>query len=218
MINTFFLTLSFLATIANATPCADGWESSSSGSGTCSHHGGIAGGSSGYYPTYSPTYATPSHPAPKVDWVISSVELLNFPGVVQRSATKFGEKVGLRYSCLLDSDQTPLFLEFSVLIDSATGCWSSDVGKKFSVSVGSGNSAVAIKSWKVDCRDDIVLLTKIMSTGEIFKSIPDQLIAEEVKLFKTADYIRFTVNETAYSLSLAGSAAAIAATDAACNR
>jgi len=48
MINALFLTLSFLTAFANATPCNDGWESPSSGSGTCSHHGGIAYNS--YYP------------------------------------------------------------------------------------------------------------------------------------------------------------------------
>lgn len=48
MIGSFFLALSFLTTIANATPCNDGWESPSTGSGTCSHHGGIA------YNSYDP--------------------------------------------------------------------------------------------------------------------------------------------------------------------
>jgi len=48
MINTLFLTLSFLTAFANATPCADGWESPSTGSGTCSHHGGIAENLSSY--------------------------------------------------------------------------------------------------------------------------------------------------------------------------
>lgn len=53
------IALQLLLSMALATPCADGWQSSSSGSGTCSHHGGIAGGSSRYYPTYSPTYSAP---------------------------------------------------------------------------------------------------------------------------------------------------------------
>ena len=63
MLSTLFLVLSFLTTFANATPCNDGWESPSSGSGTCSHHGGIAGGSTGYYPTHSPANSAPT-PAP----------------------------------------------------------------------------------------------------------------------------------------------------------
>jgi len=44
MISSFFLLLSFLTAFANATTCADGWESPSSGSGTCSHHGGVSAG------------------------------------------------------------------------------------------------------------------------------------------------------------------------------
>ena len=43
----FFLFSSF----AHATTCADGWESPSTGRGTCSHHGGIARG--GYYASSS---------------------------------------------------------------------------------------------------------------------------------------------------------------------
>ena len=64
MLSTLFLTLSFLTTFANATTCNDGWESPSSGRGTCSHHGGIAGGSIGYYPAYSPNEPAPTTPIP----------------------------------------------------------------------------------------------------------------------------------------------------------
>ncbi len=39
--NFLLLFLAFIST-ADATTCADGWESPSTGRGTCSHHGGIA--------------------------------------------------------------------------------------------------------------------------------------------------------------------------------
>ena len=54
--------LIILASIALATPCNDGWESPSSGSGTCSHHGGVSYGR--YVPT---TYVPPSYTTPSVD-------------------------------------------------------------------------------------------------------------------------------------------------------
>jgi hypothetical protein len=41
--NFLLLFLAFIST-ADATVCADGWVSSSTGRGTCSHHGGIASG------------------------------------------------------------------------------------------------------------------------------------------------------------------------------
>ena len=41
----FLLALLLGATTASATECRDGTESGSSGSGTCSHHGGEANGS-----------------------------------------------------------------------------------------------------------------------------------------------------------------------------
>lgn len=43
--------------------CADGWYSTSSGSGSCSWHGGIAGGSGSKINTYkapAPVYKSPS--------------------------------------------------------------------------------------------------------------------------------------------------------------
>jgi len=43
--------------------CADGWYSTSSGSGSCSWHGGIAGGSNSKINTYkqpAPVYKAPS--------------------------------------------------------------------------------------------------------------------------------------------------------------
>lgn len=46
--------------LALATPCNDGWESPSSGSGTCSHHGGVR---HSYYvpPVYVPPVSVPQH-------------------------------------------------------------------------------------------------------------------------------------------------------------
>lgn len=52
-----FLPLLF-STLALATPCNDGWESPSSGSGTCSHHGGVYHGSYYVPPVYVPPVIT----------------------------------------------------------------------------------------------------------------------------------------------------------------
>lgn len=49
----FSLLLASLS-IAQATPCNDGWESPSTGSGTCSHHGGVYHGSYYIPPVYVP--------------------------------------------------------------------------------------------------------------------------------------------------------------------
>lgn len=60
MLGTSFITIQ----PANAGQlCADGWYSSSSGSGTCSWHGGIAGSSGSRVNTYkapAPVYKAPS--------------------------------------------------------------------------------------------------------------------------------------------------------------
>jgi hypothetical protein len=66
--------------------CADGWYSQSSGSGSCSWHGGIAGGSSSKSNSYkapAPTYKAPSsiYPTPsKINFGISG-----FCSVLDRS-------------------------------------------------------------------------------------------------------------------------------------
>ena len=46
------------------TQCADGMLSHSSGRGTCSHHGGIAGGGSHRSPSHGATHRSPSHRSP----------------------------------------------------------------------------------------------------------------------------------------------------------
>ena len=66
MLSARFLTLSFLTTFANATPCNDGWESPSSGSGTCSHHGGAS--SSYYRPEYNSAYTPHDIPQRTLRW------------------------------------------------------------------------------------------------------------------------------------------------------
>jgi len=52
------MTLILLLALNNAfagSICNDGWVSDSTGSGTCSHHGGVAAGGALYYPPYSTT-------------------------------------------------------------------------------------------------------------------------------------------------------------------
>lgn len=57
--------ISLLAPIARATTCADGWESNSSGSGTCSWHGGILDSGSSQAGSGQPSLQMPSFHAPR---------------------------------------------------------------------------------------------------------------------------------------------------------
>ena len=230
MINTLFLTLSFLTTFANATPCADGWESPSSGSGTCSHHGGIAGGSSGYYPTYSPTYAAPTvkTTAAATGWT-AAAPLVNRGGtLVMHSIDKSNDQMRISYLCASEEGKqiggsimiqplnktgwAPIISSFVHPADPA------DEGNNLVVSLVTGNSISRIKSWRVSDCEDCLILTK--NFGDLVKpdANAERLTSDELQKFKTADYVSVTVNEDIYMISLAGSAAAIAATDAACNR
>ena len=224
------IALQLLLSMALATPCADGWQSSSSGSGTCSHHGGIAGGSSGYYPNVSPTYAAPAArtTAAATGWT-SAAPLVNRDGtLVMRSIEKSSDQMVITYTCASEEGKQ---IGGSIMIQplNKTG-WApiispfvhpadpADEGNNLVVSLATGNSISRIKSWRVvDC-EDCLLLTK--GFGDLVR--PDvnaeQLTNDELQKFKTADFISVTVNDGIYTISLAGSAAAIAATDAACTR
>lgn len=230
MISTFFLALSFLTTIANATPCNDGWESPSSGSGTCSHHGGIAGGSSGYYPNVSPTYAAPAvrTTAAATGWT-SAAPLVNRDGtLVMRSIDKSNDQMYISYLCASEEGKqiggsimiqplnktgwAPIISPFVHSADPA------DEGNNLVVSLVTGNSISKIKSWRVSDCEDCLILSKDFEDLAHPGAHAEQLTSDELQKFKTADYVSVTVNEDTYMISLAGSAAAIAATDAACNR
>jgi hypothetical protein len=93
-----------------------------------------------------------------------------------------------------------------------------DEGNNLVVSLVTGNSISRIKSWRVvDC-EDCLILTKNFGDLVRLDVNAESLTSDELQKFKTADFISVTVNDDTYSLSLAGSAAAIAATDATCNR
>jgi len=101
MLSTLFLTLSFLTTFADATPCNDGWESPSSGSGTCSHHGGIAGGSIGYYPTY-PTSSGTGYQTTATTLAWNGYEIgKKFTPRLGHDCESVVEKDKVEYSCLI---------------------------------------------------------------------------------------------------------------------
>jgi hypothetical protein len=230
MINTLFLTLSFLTAFANATPCNDGWQSSSSGSGTCSHHGGIAGGGSGYYPTYSPTYAAPTvrTTADATGWTTLEPSINRTGTLVLRFVEKHNDQMIITYMCASEEGKQ---IGSSILVQllNKTG-WApiispfvhpadpADEGNNLVVSLATVNSVSRIKSWRVaDCEDCLILSKNV---GDLVQSDAnaERLTNDELQKFKTADYVSVTVNEDTYMISLAGSAAAIAATDATCNR
>lgn len=230
MINTFFLALSFLTTIANATPCNDGWESPSTGSGTCSHHGGVAGGSPEYYPNYSPTYAVPAvkTTATATGWTASEPAINRTGTLVLRFVEKHNDQMIITYMCASEEGKQ---IGSSILIQplNKTG-WAPIISpfvhsadpaneeNNLVVSLATVNSVSRIKSWRVaDCEDCLILSKSI---GDVVQSDAnaEHLTSAELQKFKTADYVSVTVNEDTYMISLAGSAAAIATTDAACNR
>lgn len=226
MINTFFLALSFLATIANATPCNDGWESPSTGSGTCSHHGGIAGGSSGYYPNVSPTYAAPAvrTTATATGWT-AIAPTAHGADVVLSSVQKYNDQVYIRYLCVSGEGKhmgstiliAPMIWWPPIISPFVHSADPADEGNNLVVSLVTGNSISRIKSWKVQACESCLMLSKCTEDAAYDVSA-EHLTSDELQKFKTADYVSVTVNEDTYTISLAGSAAAIAATDAACNR
>ena len=226
MFGSFFLALSFLTTIANATPCNDGWESPSTGSGTCSHHGGIAGGSPGYYPNGSPTHAAPAvkTTATATGWT-AIAPTAHGADVVTSSVQKYNDQVYIRYMCVSGEGKhmgstiliAPMIWWPPIISPFVHPADPADEGNNLVVSLVTGNSISRIKSWEVQACESCLMLSK-NTEGIAYGVSAESLTSAELQKFKTADYVSVTVNEDTYMISLAGSAAAIAATDAACNR
>lgn len=224
------IALQLLLSMALATPCNDGWESPSMGSGTCSHHGGIAGGSSGYYPNVSPTYAAPAvrTTATATGWTVVAPRANRDGTLVMRSADKSNDQMLIAYVCASEEGKqiggsifiqplnktgwAPIISPFVHPADPA------NEGNNLVVSLVTGNSISRIKSWRVADCEDCLILSKDFEDLTHSGAHAEQLTSAELQKFKTADYVSVTVNEDTYTISLAGSAAAIAATDAACNR
>jgi hypothetical protein len=221
------IALQLLLSVALATPCSDGWESSSSGSGTCSHHGGIAGGNSGYYPTYvEPTARTTVAPT---GWTVMEPSINQAGTLVVRGVMKTNDKMSITYNCFSNGEKQ-VGSSIGIFPTSDTGSWapitSSFVapadpeldGNNLVISLATGNSISRVKSWRVGECKDCLYLSK--SFGDLVSSDvnAEYLTSDELQKFKTASYISVTVNEDVFTISLAGSAAAIASADAACNR
>lgn len=143
--------LILMASIALATPCNDGWESPSSGSGTCSHHGGVSYG--GHVPTtYVPTNSDQS--------------ALRFSDGVNISGTHrwhsvgsfFGELPSIRYACHVDVDH---IINESILF-ALHGSWSPEDTKitNLSVNIVANNKIIPIKYWLVKYNADSVVILK----------------------------------------------------------
>jgi len=90
---------------ADATTCADGWESPSSGRGTCSHHGGIASGPIVYYTPTPPTRTLSPLPIAKHDCVS--------PGRVSCEMARYVYKV-------LNQDSVYYIQEYGVAVYEST--------------------------------------------------------------------------------------------------
>jgi hypothetical protein len=147
--------LILLASIALATPCNDGWESSSSGSGTCSHHGGVSYG--GYVPT---AYVPPSYTTPSVDRnTLSFTDGVNAAGTHRwYSVEGRGLPPDISYTCYVDVDHN--IGESIMLTD--LGSWSPEDTKLVSLTVKmvDDNKILPIKYWFVTYFDWGVILTK----------------------------------------------------------
>jgi len=179
------IALQLLLSVALATPCSDGWKSSSSGSGTCSHHGGIAGGSSGYYPTYIPTYiptyVTPVAPATMTQPLNTdfgqwrSKKFITTGGQVgytlNRGLTEVGQYMSAYYTCYP--------LEFGyygellmLVVSPETGyesveTWIASGGEKSAVRVYAvkGNTSNPLQSWEVSIGPRGMLLLRKWTDG-----------------------------------------------------
>jgi hypothetical protein len=207
-----------LLSMALATPCADGWQSSSSGSGTCSHHGGIAGGSSGYYPTYSPTYSAPKeklqtwttksgiNKAQTHTWhstTIQDDDLYISGGHVfwpmELSYTLYcGESEDGTSKSIggLLTISVPVGLEAacqSVGTPCSTFTTSAEDGNEIPVSFVSGNRITTIQSWSVSTAPDETFLSKPIGQNYNFnrqgQEPPKSFSVSELHDIGFADYV-----------------------------
>ena len=80
-----------LLRVAQATPCLDGWQSPSTGSGTCSHHGGIDHSKDVNVPyryTPAPTYTPPATTTDE-----TTVDVVNVCGEVVIGVTYYEDHI-----------------------------------------------------------------------------------------------------------------------------
>jgi hypothetical protein len=146
--------LILLASIALATPCNDGWESSSSGSGTCSHHGGVSYG--GHVPT---TYVPTTYTLTSGDRSsLSFTDGVNRSGTHRWHSVDSGDFQSIRYSCHVDGDHN---IGESILF-ALPGSWSPEDTKitNLSVNIVANNKIIPIKYWFVEYNADSVVILK----------------------------------------------------------
>jgi len=149
--------LILLASIALATPCNDGWESPSSGSGTCSHHGGVSYG--GYVPT---TYAPTTYTLTSGDRSsLSFTDGANRSGTLRWHSVYSGDLSGISYACHVDGDHN---IGESIYF-TESGSWNPEDTKikKLTVKMVTDNKIVPIEYWFVKYNDNSVVIGKSTS-------------------------------------------------------
>ena len=149
--------LILLASIALATPCNDGWESPSSGSGTCSHHGGVGYG--GYVPTtYVPTTYVPTSGDQSV---LSFTDGVNRSGTHRWYSVDSGDLPSISYVCYVDGDHS---ISESIYL-TESGSWNPEDTKikKLTVKMVADNKIIPIEYWFVTYYDNSVIISKSTS-------------------------------------------------------
>jgi hypothetical protein len=233
---TFIATFSFMMSSANATTCRDGWESPSTGRGTCSHHGGIADFQS-YIPNFS--YHEPSMNT----WNLSNRAINSSTIFYSAFLEKTGTETSFGYSCVSQNGK----YDGAVIAIRLSGDWKNfktDLinkanpafqGNNLEVYLVSGNHKTAIKNWRIihdiynnSNHDDVLTLSKAIDHKNIYRhaegiewSVSDGdvlLTQNEFNLFKTSDYLIVKSEGRLYKFDLSGSFSIISETHSKCVR
>lgn len=159
-----------------------------------------------------------------------SYDSINNDGdLVVHSMMKSDEDMRLSYACYSETGKA-IGSKLSLQMISHEGTWApineplvheadpAVMGNNLIISLVTGNSISTIKSWRITECEDCLIISK--NFGDIHSPAIDaqDLSVSQLKEFRTAGYVAVTVNGDTYRLSLSGSSAALASTDAACGR
>lgn len=183
--------LILLASIALATPCNDGWESPSSGSGTCSHHGGVSYG--GYVP---PVYVPPSYapttyvPNNSDQSALSFTDGVNRAGTLRWYSVDSGSLPNIAYTCYVDGNHN---INETIML-TETGSWDPEDTKitRLIVKMVNDNKIIPIEYWYVTYYDNAVFISKSTSglmSGDATEIDPMPLSSLQVEQIVNSDVI-----------------------------
>ena len=238
-------TLLFLASAFAGSLCNDGWVSPSTGPGTCSHHGGVAGGGSYYIPPSIPRASPTStyRPPPPADelgaWTRESgVTNSGMPFFsTDRQYTDFSPSLkvsSFSYACY-KPDTLPVGEIVILALDRAEGYVNpnpsipqphlrADVSDPYlQVWASTGSSHTRIYSWSASVKNDGLIIEK--STNNIVGADTRPhagLSQEDFKTIISSDKITVFVTSTTgvdeFEIPMMGAATNITATRAQCTQ